>query len=174
MKETLKAIGIAALIVTVIIVALAAFFLWNADYSKLGDKGYVVSGRAYEWKDAPHDATSKIYLVYYDTRGNIENTLEHVLAANINDINIVPVEDASILFGPKSWVEDKGWGYFESHSPYASDKSDKSGDFNVSWFGSTRPEVFLIKISKSGYKEAVEEADMSSSNTMAMVAILVK
>ena len=95
-----------SLLLICVIAALLPFFYCIP----IGDSAIEVQGKAYEWIDAPQDATSRIYIVsvvkYYDMIQELENLIE-----NVNkDITVVPLKDASIKIG-----EEKDFQYYSSH-----------------------------------------------------------
>jgi len=133
------------------------------------DRSLSVKGVAYEWIDAPSDATSRIYVENINLGRDVEPTLEKMLEDIASDISIVPLRGVKIAIGSKSSIEKEGEeGY---HYKLV---SDLKGNFEEFWRTGFVREQGLVKASKSGYTEVVEEVEFGGTDSLRIIVILVK
>ena len=85
-----------------IILALSTMFLAGCD------GGLSVTGVAFEWTNAPPDATSKIYITNVKTGEDVEQALKDILDNIPKGITKVPLENAEITIAepnyPNSYI----------------------------------------------------------------------
>ena len=128
-----------------------------------------IKGIAYEWIDAPADATSKIYIEDVVLGREVEPTLERMRENIDSDISTIPLGGAIIAVGPKKGIEKRGEEDYlwKTHS-------DLEGNVDEFWIIAPGKEQFLVRASKFGYMEVIGEVEHSGVSNLVIIVILVK
>jgi hypothetical protein len=160
-------VKIQRLILMIISAMLLIFLLTSPACVCIADGSLEVRGTTYEWIDAPAGATSKIYIEYVVTDSDVEPTLKEMQENIAGDISTVPLGSVNIGIELKELIE-KGEEY------YWVTRSDVRGNIDDFWVVPPLRAQFLVKASKSGYKEVVGEVEHRGVGTLVIIVILVK
>jgi len=136
-----------------------------------GCDSYVgVKGVAFEWVDAPADATSRIYITSVANETDLDPALVKALATLPGTITKAPLQNVNIAAGDSSNIQTKGDKYYWYRT-----SSNSTGEFEISKVTGPQRNPMRVKASKAGYMEAIGEAEnVDYMFILAVVVILVK
>lgn len=118
-----------------------------------------LKGIAYEWLDAPANATSKIYIRYPIYDEEIEPTLKKMVEDATDNISVEPLSGVQVAIGIKSIKAKTASSY-----PYKT-TSDFNGEFKEDWVLGGVNGDYHVKASKQGYIEASTAAEFRWDTT---------
>jgi len=171
-RETLIVIGYTALGLVILVFLLIVFLLWKVDNTSLPQGSLRISGKVYEWKDAPTGATSEIFSVRPGVRENSKEILEKMLVTIADGRTIVPLDYVEYATRHKESTLRQGDEYYWHLS--RTDPTEHSGDINI-FYTSPFKGTYLIRMEKPGYKGIIREVEHDGGHPhYVIVVIMVK
>jgi hypothetical protein len=157
--EVIKLRRIFIFISLVFIIASSAVFVTGC----IGDGVVSIKGVAFEWINAPPNATSQIYITNGKSDENIEQTLKNTLDNIPKGITKLPLENVEITVANPKYP----------HFNIVKVKSNSIGEFND--YGGAGPGKFKIRVkaTEEGYQEVYKDATHDTISHV-IVVLLVK
>jgi hypothetical protein len=131
------------------------------------DPGFGIFGTIYEWKDAPPNAVSKIYITEIQNGKDIDPTIKSMQENILRSIPVAPLEGAEVE------VWDSYSRKYIDGGFICRTTSNFGGDFEHMNMGGPGPDP-SITVTKLGYMEVTGKLDPRKGYLYIIVAVLVR